>query len=96
MSELADRLLTRTKLRPDAAERLAARLERHPDLKRETERWLDDQEFDLTLQADGRSFGQLLAQFSDMASALAIAMDLREDPIGTRAFLARGWDRIQG
>jgi hypothetical protein len=95
MSELADRLLTRTKLRPDAAERFAVRLDRHPDLKRETERWLDGDEPDLTLQADQKSLGQLLAQFGDMASALAIMMDLREDPIETRAFLARGWDRIR-
>jgi hypothetical protein len=94
MSELADRLLTRTKLRPAAAERLAARLESHPDLKRETERWLDGEEPDLTPKADQKSLGELLAQFGDMASALAIAMDLREDPIETRAFLARGWDRV--
>ena len=94
MSELAERLLTRTKLRPDAADRLASRLDRHPDLKLATEKWLDGEEADLTLQADERTLGQLLAQFDDMASALAIAMDLREDPIETRAFLARGWDRV--
>ena len=94
MTELAERLLSRSRLRPDAAERVATRLLQHPDLLTEVERWLDGREPNLELIGDDRTLGQLMDQFGDFASACVLLMDLRERPAETRAFLARGWDRI--
>jgi hypothetical protein len=94
MSDLAERLLSRTRLAPDAAANVAARLQQHPDLCATVEHWLDGGEPDRSLAVDDHTLGDLMDRFGDVASACVVLMDLREQPAETRAFLDRGWDRV--
>jgi hypothetical protein len=94
MPELAERLQARTGLTREAAGQVAIRLEQHPDLRIEVERWLDSGEFDRLLAAGDHTLGELVDRFGDTASAAVILMDLREQPAETQAFLDRGWDRV--
>ena len=94
MTEIAERLLSRTRLQPDAAERVAARLLQHPDLLAAVGRWLDGEELDRTLAVGGHTLGELVDRFDDTASGVVVLMDLREQPTETQAFLDQGWDRV--